>query len=64
MKLPNILTVSRFGLTAVFMLCLSVSFPGAPIAAVIFFVIGMVVAYFSFGHAIQFLQAIGGKKKL
>jgi len=30
------------------------------IAAVIFFVIGMVVAYFSFGHAIQFLQAIGG----
>ncbi|MEI8206820.1 MAG: CDP-diacylglycerol--glycerol-3-phosphate 3-phosphatidyltransferase [Kiritimatiellales bacterium] len=37
MKLPNILTVSRFGLTAVFMLCLSVSFPGAPIAAVIFF---------------------------
>jgi CDP-diacylglycerol--glycerol-3-phosphate 3-phosphatidyltransferase len=37
MKLPNILTVSRFGLTAVFMVCLSVSFPGAPIAAVIFF---------------------------
>lgn len=37
MKLPNILTVSRFALTAVFMVCLSVSFPGAPIAAVIFF---------------------------
>lgn len=37
MKLPNILTVSRFVLAAVFMACLSVSFPGAPIAAVIFF---------------------------
>jgi len=37
MKLPNILTVSRFVLTAVFMICLSVSFPGAPIAAVIVF---------------------------
>ena len=37
MKLPNILTVSRFALTAVFMICLSASFPGAPIAAVIVF---------------------------
>ena len=37
MKLPNILTVSRFALSAVFMVCLSVSFPGAPIAAVIVF---------------------------
>jgi len=37
MKLPNILTVSRFALTAVFVACLSVSFPGAPVAAVIFF---------------------------
>ena len=37
MKLPNILTVSRFVLTAVFMVCLSVSFPGAPIAAVLVF---------------------------
>ena len=37
MKLPNILTVSRFALSAVFMVCLSVSFPGAPIAAVIIF---------------------------
>jgi CDP-diacylglycerol--glycerol-3-phosphate 3-phosphatidyltransferase len=37
MKLPNILTVSRFVLAAVFMVCLSVSFPGAPIAAVIVF---------------------------
>jgi sec-independent protein translocase protein TatC len=30
------------------------------IAAVIFFVIGMVVAYLSFGHALAFLQAVGG----
>lgn len=37
MKLPNILTVSRFALAAVFMVCLSVSFPGSPIAAVIVF---------------------------
>ena len=37
MKLPNILTVSRFVLSGVFMLCLSVPFPGAPLAAVIFF---------------------------
>jgi CDP-diacylglycerol---glycerol-3-phosphate 3-phosphatidyltransferase len=37
MKLPNILTVSRFVLAGVFMICLSVSFPGAPLAAVFFF---------------------------
>ncbi|NOU35235.1 MAG: CDP-diacylglycerol--glycerol-3-phosphate 3-phosphatidyltransferase [Kiritimatiellaceae bacterium] len=37
MKLPNILTTSRFVLAAVFMVCLSASFPGAPIAAVFFF---------------------------
>ncbi len=37
MKLPNILTVSRFALAGVFMVFLSASFPGAPIAAVIFF---------------------------
>jgi len=37
MKLPNILTVSRFVLAGVFMACLSVSLPGAPIAAVIVF---------------------------
>ena len=37
MKLPNILTVSRFALAAVFMVCLSVAFPGAPLAAVFFF---------------------------
>ena len=37
MKLPNILTVSRFVLAGVFMVCLSVSVPGAPIAAVFFF---------------------------
>lgn len=37
MKLPNILTVSRFVLAGVFMICLSVSFPGAPLAAAIVF---------------------------
>jgi CDP-diacylglycerol--glycerol-3-phosphate 3-phosphatidyltransferase len=37
MNPPNALTVSRFALAAVFMVCLSVSFPGAPLAAVIFF---------------------------
>lgn len=30
------------------------------IAAVIFFIIGMIVAYLSFGHALAFLQAVGG----
>lgn len=29
--------------------------------SIVFFVAGVAVAYFSFGHAIQFLQAIGGK---
>jgi sec-independent protein translocase protein TatC len=29
--------------------------------SLVFFVSGMTVAYFSFGHAIQFLQSIGGK---
>jgi CDP-diacylglycerol--glycerol-3-phosphate 3-phosphatidyltransferase len=37
MNPPNLLTISRFVLAGIFMLCLSVSFPGAPIAAVIFF---------------------------
>lgn len=37
MKLPNILTVSRFALAGIFMVCLSVPFPGAPFAAVFFF---------------------------
>lgn len=37
MNPPNALTVSRFGLTAVFMVCLSVSFPGAPLAALLVF---------------------------
>ncbi len=37
MNPPNILTSSRFVLAGVFMLCLSVSFPGAPIAAVLVF---------------------------
>jgi len=33
-------------------------------ASLIFFISGMVVAYFSFGHAIQFLESIGGKTLL
>jgi len=37
MKLPNILTLSRFVLTAVFVACLSISFPGAQLAAVLVF---------------------------
>jgi sec-independent protein translocase protein TatC len=31
------------------------------LSSVIFFTIGVAIAYFSFGHAIQFLQSIGGK---
>ncbi len=30
------------------------------LSSVVFFTIGVVIAYFSFGHAIKFLQAIGG----
>lgn len=37
MNPPNLLTLSRFVLAGVFMLCLSVKFPGAPIAAVLVF---------------------------
>ncbi|MFA7256601.1 MAG: CDP-diacylglycerol--glycerol-3-phosphate 3-phosphatidyltransferase [Kiritimatiellales bacterium] len=37
MNPPNLLTVSRFVLAGVFMLCLSISFPGAPIAATLVF---------------------------
>ncbi len=37
MNPPNLLTVSRFALAAVFMACLSIPFIGAPIAAVIVF---------------------------
>ena len=33
-------------------------------SSVIFFVAGMAVAYFSFAHAIQFLESIGGKTLL
>lgn len=31
------------------------------LSSVAFFAIGVAIAYFSFGHAIQFLQSIGGK---
>ncbi len=37
MNPPNLLTISRFVLAGVFMLCLSISFPGAPLAAVLVF---------------------------
>jgi sec-independent protein translocase protein TatC len=33
-------------------------------ASLVFFISGMTVAYFSFGHAIQFLESIGGKSLL
>ena len=33
-------------------------------ASLVFFISGMAVAYFSFGHAIQFLESIGGKSLL
>jgi sec-independent protein translocase protein TatC len=33
-------------------------------ASLIFFISGMTVAYFSFGHAVQFLESIGGKSLL
>jgi sec-independent protein translocase protein TatC len=33
-------------------------------ASLVFFISGMTVAYFSFGHAIQFLENIGGKSLL
>jgi CDP-diacylglycerol---glycerol-3-phosphate 3-phosphatidyltransferase len=39
MNPPNKLTLSRFGLAAVLMLCLSLSFPGSMIAALIVFVL-------------------------
>lgn len=34
---PNLLTLSRFVLAGFFMLCLSIPFPGAPLAAALFF---------------------------
>lgn len=34
---PNLLTISRFGLAAVFMVCLSVPFPGAAVSALVVF---------------------------
>jgi CDP-diacylglycerol--glycerol-3-phosphate 3-phosphatidyltransferase len=37
MNPPNLLTISRFVLAAVFMVCLSVSFPGAPLVTVLVF---------------------------
>jgi len=36
---PNILTLSRFGMALLLMLCLSVSFPGAALLALIIFII-------------------------
>jgi len=39
MNPPNILTLSRFGMAALLMLCLSISFPGAMIVALIIFLL-------------------------
>jgi len=39
MNPPNILTLSRFGMAILLMVCLSVSFPGSMIAALIIFVL-------------------------
>lgn len=39
LNLPNLLTISRFALAAVFMVCLSSAFPGSDLAA--FFVFGI-----------------------
>jgi CDP-diacylglycerol--glycerol-3-phosphate 3-phosphatidyltransferase len=37
MNPPNLLTISRFILAAVFMICLSLSFPGAPLVSTLVF---------------------------
>lgn len=39
MNPPNILTLSRFGMAGLLMICLSVSFPGAGIVALIVFIL-------------------------
>jgi CDP-diacylglycerol--glycerol-3-phosphate 3-phosphatidyltransferase len=39
MNPPDILTISRFGLAALLMICLSVSFPGASLTALIVFIL-------------------------
>lgn len=39
MNPPNLLTVSRFGMAALLMVCLSVNFPGSAIAALIVFIL-------------------------
>jgi CDP-diacylglycerol--glycerol-3-phosphate 3-phosphatidyltransferase len=41
-NLPNHLTVSRFWMTAAMMICMSIQFPYAPIAALIIFVIASI----------------------
>jgi CDP-diacylglycerol--glycerol-3-phosphate 3-phosphatidyltransferase len=42
MNPPNILTLSRFGMAALLMICLSVTFPGSMIAALIVFVLAAI----------------------
>lgn len=42
MNPPNILTLSRFGMAALLMLCLSITFPGSMIAALIVFVLAAI----------------------
>ncbi len=42
MNLPNILTLSRFGMALLLMVCLSVSFPGAALLALIIFILAAI----------------------
>lgn len=42
MNPPNILTVSRFVMAAALIFCMSVAFPGAPLAALIVFVVASI----------------------
>lgn len=42
MNLANVLTLSRFGLAGLFMVCLSVDAPGADIAALVLFVLASI----------------------
>ncbi len=42
MNLPNALTLSRFGMALLLMVCLSVSFPGAALLALIIFILAAI----------------------
>ena len=49
MRLPNVLTVSRFGMAILLMICLSVTFQGTRIAALILFIVAALTDAFD-GH--------------